>query len=83
VLPHVTVDTHDVGGLKIDVTGPRLNKDMDAWSVTQIVGTGPEPRTTPRLVLVVIAAVAVVAVVARADFGNGPVATATAVVSAA
>jgi hypothetical protein len=64
--------------LKTDVMGPRLNKDIDAWSVTQIVGTGPEPRTTPRLVLVVVV---IVAAVAGGNIGNEPATTAAAVVS--
>jgi hypothetical protein len=33
----VKVDRHDAGGVKTGIIGPRLNEEMDAWSV--IVGS--------------------------------------------
>ena len=33
----VKVDRHDVGGVKVDVIGPRLNNEIDPWSVIVVV----------------------------------------------
>ena len=33
----VNVDRHDGGGVKIDVTGPRLNEEIEDWSVIKVV----------------------------------------------
>ena len=33
----VNVDRHDAGGVKIDVTAPRLNEEIEDWSVTKAV----------------------------------------------
>jgi hypothetical protein len=34
---HVKVDKHDAGGVKLDITGPRLNDEIEDWSVIKVV----------------------------------------------
>ena len=33
----VNIDRHDDGGVKADVTGPRLNEEIEDWSVIKVV----------------------------------------------
>ena len=37
VLPQVNVERHDAGGVKVDITGPRLNPAIELWSVRVVV----------------------------------------------